>query len=181
MAGGLSAAEIIVVHSREIVVDKRKSMYHLDTGSRCSSVPEIAAASLAECVDEHRTDTFSACLERIVHRVDEVLLRNRVLGVLVVLPEVLLRKADIFLKFFLKTAVHNSFFRHICALILRDLDMCFIELLPALRRQSDSLAIELHCFLKRYIALFQLCDYLSEPFHIIFKCGLILHRITIFQ
>ena len=75
VAGGLSAAEIVVIHARKIVVDQRIGMQHFDAAGRRQCRGAVSAGDLAELHEQQRSDALSSGKERIAHGVQKLLLR----------------------------------------------------------------------------------------------------------
>ena len=71
MIRGLAAAEIVVVHAGQIVVNERVGVDHFDrAGKRCRRVVAASAES-RKLKHKLRTYALAACLEAVFHRFDQ--------------------------------------------------------------------------------------------------------------
>jgi len=64
MGGRSSAAHVVIVHARQVIVDERIGVYDLDSGgdSRCVSLP---ARSAVRSEDKHASEPLSAAGEGV--------------------------------------------------------------------------------------------------------------------
>ena len=71
VAGRLAAAQLVVVHGREVVVDERVGVDHLDRGRDRQDLLGIAAERLRGRESQHRPDALAAGQQRVAHRLLE--------------------------------------------------------------------------------------------------------------
>ena len=67
MVGGLSSAEIIIVHARKVVVNEGHCMNHLHGTRSSHGVSSIATDQLASCQTEARPHSLSTGKQRVAH------------------------------------------------------------------------------------------------------------------
>ena len=67
VAGGIAAPDIVVVHSRKIVVYQRVCVYILHGAGVGEHEVLRYPEHVAGCEDQHRPDAFSACEKRLLH------------------------------------------------------------------------------------------------------------------
>ena len=77
MTTRLAASEIVVVHTRQIVVYQRKSVYQLDGASGLHQPRSVSAAHTAKFQHEYRAQALAARRQRIVHRFADFLAQRR--------------------------------------------------------------------------------------------------------
>ena len=68
MCGRSAPSERVVIHRRQIVMDQRECMHHLDRGGRCIEVIGFNTKRLARGVYQQWANTFSAAEYGITHR-----------------------------------------------------------------------------------------------------------------
>ena len=68
MISGFSAAKIIVVHGREIVMDQGVCVDHLERRGGLERLPGVQPAALRGLEDERRAQAFAAGEQRVAHR-----------------------------------------------------------------------------------------------------------------
>ena len=76
MVGRLAAAEIVVVHTGQIVVDQAVGVQHLDRTGDGHRRLDISAADTAELQHKHGADAFSSGEEAVAHRLGQPLKRH---------------------------------------------------------------------------------------------------------
>ncbi len=67
MAGGLSTAEVVVVHAREVIMDEREGMKHLESTGSWKSRISCLAESLGGDQTEDRPEPFAAGEDAVAH------------------------------------------------------------------------------------------------------------------
>lgn len=67
MIGGLAAAEVVVVHTRQVIVNQGHRVYHLHSARRRHCLRFEAADELAGGDTEHRPDPLAAGEQRVPH------------------------------------------------------------------------------------------------------------------
>ena len=71
MTTRLAASVIVVVHTRQVVVYQRKSVYQLDGASGLHQPRSVSAAHTAKFQHEYRAQALAAARERIADRIVE--------------------------------------------------------------------------------------------------------------
>jgi len=67
MGGGTTAAEVIVVHARKVIVDERVGVHDLDRASKREGVFDFASAGLGGGKGEDGAEAFSAGKNGVAH------------------------------------------------------------------------------------------------------------------
>ena len=67
VAGGLAAAQVVVVHGRQVVVDERVGVDHLDRRRERQHVLGVAPERLGRGQGQHRPDALAARQQRVAH------------------------------------------------------------------------------------------------------------------
>ena len=78
VAGGLAAAQDVVVHARQVVVHERIGVDHLDRRGGRVDARGIGAGEFARGVREQRAHALAAAEHRVAHRLDQRRRRGRV-------------------------------------------------------------------------------------------------------
>ena len=76
VARGFSAAKIVVIHAREIVVNQRVCMQHFNAAGGGQGCRAVSAGYLAEFYQQQRTYSLSSGKKGVAHGVQKLLLRT---------------------------------------------------------------------------------------------------------
>ena len=73
MAGRAAAAQVIVIHRRQIIVNQAVGMDQFDCGGRCVESLERRPEGLAGDIDKQRAQAFAAAQDAVAHRLAQAL------------------------------------------------------------------------------------------------------------
>ena len=72
VVGGLAAAQVVVVHAGQVVVNQRVGVNHLDRAGKGQRRLRFAAAEGVECKHQHGAHALAARLQAVAHGLDQL-------------------------------------------------------------------------------------------------------------